>query len=103
MPCLYAFDMVKTVKARQYILLYGAQKILANGSSLEAEQRAFDGNQELESAPDVQNGDYILEQLEGMSFGDKSVGKKREKKWKKGQATRGANENVVWKKEKYFF
>jgi hypothetical protein len=66
-------------------------------------KRAFDGNQELENAPDVQNSDYILEQLEGMSFGDESAGKKRDKKRKKGQATGDANENVVWKKKSIFF
>jgi hypothetical protein len=49
-------------------------------------KRAFDGNQEQESAPHVQSGDDILRQLEGMVFGDESAGKKREKKRKKRRA-----------------
>jgi len=43
-------------------------------------KRAFDGTQERECAPDVQNGDDILGQLEGMVFGDESTGKTKEKK-----------------------
>ncbi|XP_062165003.1 uncharacterized protein LOC133871592 [Alnus glutinosa] len=62
-------------------------------------KRAFDGNQEQESAPHVQSGDDILRQLDGMVFGDESAGKKREKKRKKRRAAEDATENVIWKKK----
>jgi hypothetical protein len=64
------------------------------------DKRTFDGTEELECAPDVQCGDKIFGQLDGMSFGDESTGKKKWKKRKKGAATN--EDNVVWKKEKYF-
>jgi hypothetical protein len=66
-------------------------------------KRTFDDNQELKCAPDVQSGDDILEQLEGMVFGDESSGKKKEKKRKKGQLVEAATDNVVWKKKSIFF
>jgi hypothetical protein len=43
----------------------------------------------------VQTDDDILKQLEGMVFGDKSAGKKKEKKRKKGQLAEVATDNVV--------
>jgi hypothetical protein len=38
-------------------------------------KRTFDGKQEFEYAPNMPSGDEILRQLEGMIFGDESVGK----------------------------
>jgi hypothetical protein len=42
---------------------------------MEANKRTFDGKQEFEYAPNMPSGDEILRQLEGMIFGDESVGK----------------------------
>jgi hypothetical protein len=64
---------------------------------------AFDSTQERECTPDVQSGDDILGQLEGMVFGDESAGKMTEKKRKRGQSTEAATDNVVWKKKSVFF
>jgi hypothetical protein len=66
-------------------------------------KRAFDGSQERECAPDVQSGDDILGQLEGMVFGDESADKTKEKKRKRGQSTEAAIDDVVWKKKSVFF
>jgi hypothetical protein len=72
-------------------------------------KRAFDGSQERECAPDVQSGDDILGQLEGMVFGDESADKTKEKKQtkekkrKRGQSTEAAIDDVVWKKKSVFF
>jgi hypothetical protein len=64
-------------------------------------KRTFDGTKELECAPDMQCGDEILGQLDGMSFRDENAGKK---KWKKRKKAVAANEdNVVWKKKSIFF
>jgi hypothetical protein len=63
-------------------------------------KRTFDRTQELECAPDVQYGNEILRQLEGLAFGDEKAGKKKWKKQKKGEAT---TDNVVWKKKNIFF
>ena len=78
-------------------------------------RQTFDGNQELECAPEVPSGDDILVQLEGMEFGDESAGKKpkpieksktdKKKKQKKRKKTPTTKKQVtdekVWKK-KYF-
>jgi hypothetical protein len=66
-------------------------------------KRAFDGTQERECEPDVQSGDNILGQLEGMVFGDESAGKTKEKKRKRGQSTEAATDNVMRKKKSIFF
>jgi len=66
-------------------------------------ERTFDGNQELECAPDVQSGNDILGKLEGMVFGDESASKKKEKNRKKGQSAEATTNNVVWKKKNILF
>jgi hypothetical protein len=66
-------------------------------------KRVFDDNQELECAPNVQSGDGILGQLEGMIFGDETAGEKKEKNRKKGQSAEAATENVVQKKKSVFY
>ena len=72
----------------------------------------FDGNQELQCAPDVPSGDEILRQLEGMPFGDENAGKTRSEsnknkgeKRKKGTSNEQQPEsnNVLWKKKSIFF
>jgi hypothetical protein len=55
----------------------GHRKYLAMDHLFRQNKRPFNGNQELGCAPDVLNGDEILKQLEGMMFGDESVGKAR--------------------------
>jgi hypothetical protein len=79
-------------------------------------KKTFDGTQELECAPHVQSGEEILGQLEGMVFGDESVGmankdkkkkKKKKKKRKKKKEEAEEGRNIYWKcnlkEEKYFF
>jgi hypothetical protein len=71
-------------------------------------KRAFDDTQERECAPDVQSGNDILGQLEGMVFGDESPGKTKEKKQmkenkrKRGIFGRSSNLRYCVEKEKCF-
>jgi hypothetical protein len=66
-------------------------------------KRAFDDTQERKCAPDVQSGDDILRQLEGMVFRDDSASKTKEKKQKRLQLIEAATDDVVWKKKSVFF
>jgi hypothetical protein len=45
-------------------------------------------------------GDEILQQLDGIVFGDENTGKKKHKKRKTGAAS---TDDVVWKKKSIFF
>jgi len=45
-------------------------------------------------------GDEILQQLDGIAFGDENTGKKKRKKRKTGAAS---FDDVVWKKKSIFF
>ncbi|XP_062173825.1 uncharacterized protein LOC133879311 [Alnus glutinosa] len=66
-------------------------------------KRAFDGTQERECESNMQSGDDILGQLEGMVFGNESAGKTKEKKRNRGQSIETATDDVVWKKRSVFF
>jgi hypothetical protein len=59
-------------------------------------RRTFDGTEEFDSAPNVPSGDEILQQLDGVAFGDENEGKKR----KTGAAS---SDDVLWKKKNIFF
>jgi hypothetical protein len=63
-------------------------------------RRTFDGTEELECAPNVPFGDEILQQLDGIAFGDENTSKKKRKKRKTGA---GSSDDVVWKKKSIFF
>jgi len=63
-------------------------------------RRTFDGTEELECAPNVPFRDEILQQLDGIAFGDEDAGKKKRKKWKTGAR---CSDDVVWKKKSIFF
>jgi hypothetical protein len=63
-------------------------------------RRTFDGTKELECTPNVPFGDEILQQLDGVAFGDENAGKKKRKKQKTGA---GSSDDVVWKKKSIFF
>jgi hypothetical protein len=67
----------KWLKHGQKWYYMGHRKYLAMDHLFRRNKRTFDGNQELGCAPDVLSGDEILKQLEGMMFGDESVGKAR--------------------------
>jgi hypothetical protein len=45
-------------------------------------------------------GDKILQQLDGIAFGDENAGKK---KWKKRKTGVAGADDVVWKKKSIFF
>jgi hypothetical protein len=60
-------------------------------------KRTFDGTEELECTPNVPCGDEILQQLDGIAFGDKNASKKKRKT---GAAS---SDDVVWKKKIIFF
>jgi hypothetical protein len=81
----------------------GPRRYLSMDHPWRRNKRAFDDTQERECVPDVQSGDDILRQLEGMVFRDESAGKTKEKKWKMGQLTEAATDDVVWKKKSVFF
>jgi hypothetical protein len=71
----------------------------------------FDLSKKKRCALDVPSGDEIPRQIEGMVFGDESVGKARtdneqkQKKQKKSTLTeqQGQTNNVLWKKKSIFF
>jgi hypothetical protein len=50
-------------------------------------KRTFDGIEEFDSASNVPCGDEILQQLDGVAFGDENAGKKKQKKRKTGAAS----------------
>jgi hypothetical protein len=62
-------------------------------------KRTFDGTEEFEGAPNVPWGDEILQQLDGIAFGDENTGKK---KWKKRKTGVASSNDVVWKKKSIF-
>jgi hypothetical protein len=64
-------------------------------------RRTFDGTEEFDRAPNVPSGDEIIQQLDGVVFGDENAGKKRKrKKQKRGAAS---SDDVLWKKKSIFF
>jgi hypothetical protein len=64
-------------------------------------RRTFDGTEEFDSAPNMPSGDEIIQQLDGVVFGDENAGKKRkQKKRKRGAAN---SDDVLWKKKSMFF
>jgi hypothetical protein len=63
-------------------------------------RRTVDGTEEFKGAPNVPCGDEILQQLDGIVFGDENAGKKKRKKRKTGAAS---SDDVVWKKKSIFF
>jgi hypothetical protein len=79
-------------------LLYGAQEILATEHLWRLNRRTFDSTEEFDSAPNVPCRDEILQQLDGVAFGDENASKK--KKRKKGAAS---SDDVMWKKKSIFF
>jgi len=63
-------------------------------------RRIFDGTEEFDSAPIVPCRDEVLQQLDGVAFGDEIAGKKKkQKKRKKGAGSL----DVIWKKKSIFF
>jgi hypothetical protein len=52
-------------------------------------KRTFDGTEEFDSALIVPCGDEVLQQLDGVAFGDEIAGKK--KKWKKRKKGAGSS------------
>ncbi|XP_059436132.1 ankyrin repeat-containing protein ITN1-like [Corylus avellana] len=61
----------------------------------------FDGNVELECAPDVPSRDEVISQLEGMVFGDENAGQAREAEKKERKKQKTNNGHVVWKKKNH--
>jgi hypothetical protein len=57
----------------------GHRRYLPMDHHWKCNKKTFDGTQERKCAPDVQSGDDILGQLEGMVFRDESAGKTKEK------------------------
>jgi hypothetical protein len=55
-------------------------------------KKTFDGTEELECAPNVSFKDEILQQLDGIAFGDEDASKKKRKKQKTG--ARNSNDVV---------
>jgi hypothetical protein len=49
----------------------------------------------------VPSGDEIIQQLDGIAFGDENAGKKR--KWKKRRRSAASSDDVLWKKKSIFF
>jgi hypothetical protein len=64
-------------------------------------RRTFDGTEEFDSAPNVPSGDEILQQLDGVAFGNESAGKTRKRKKRKTGAA--SSDDVMWKKKNIFF
>jgi hypothetical protein len=64
-------------------------------------RRTFDGTEEFDSALNVPCGDEILQQLDGVPFGDENAGKKKKRK-KRNKGVR-SSDDVMWKKKKSIF
>jgi hypothetical protein len=79
----------------------GHRRYLPNEHLWRMNRRTFDSTEEFDSAPNVPCGDEILQQLDGVAFGDENAGKK--KKRKKGKKGAGSSDDVMWKKKSIFF
>jgi hypothetical protein len=91
----------KHLKTECKFCYMGHRRYLPNEHLWRMNRRTFDGTEEFDSAPNVPCGDEILQQLDGVAFGDENAGKKKKRKKRKKGA--GSSDDVMWKKKSTFF
>jgi hypothetical protein len=99
-PCCMHLTRSKYLKNGKKFYYMGHRRYLPTEHLWRLNRRTFEGTEELECAPNVPCGDEILQQLEGIAFGDENAGKKKRKKQKTGAIS---SDDVVWKKKSIFF
>jgi len=98
-PCCMHLTRSKYLKNGKKFCYMGHRRYLPTKHIWRLNRWTFDGTEELECAPNVPCRDEILQQLDGIAFGDENAGKKRKKR-KTGAV--GTND-VMWKKKSIFF
>jgi hypothetical protein len=99
-PCCMHSTRSKYLKNDKKFCYMGHMRYLPTEHLWRLNRRTFDGTEELECAPNVPFGDEILQQLDGIAFGDEDAGKKKRKKRKTGAR---CSDDVVWKKKIIIF
>jgi len=99
-PCCMHSTRSKYLKNGKKFCYMGHKRYLPTEHLWRLNRRTFDRTKELECASNVPFGDEILQQLDGIAFGDEDVGKKKRKKRKTGARS---SDDVVWKKKSIFF
>jgi hypothetical protein len=97
-PCCMQSTRSKYLKTGCKFCYMGHKRYLPTEHLWRLNKRTFDGTEEFDSTPNVPCEDEILQQLDGVAFGDEDAGKK--KKQKKGAAS---SDDVMWKKKSIFF
>jgi hypothetical protein len=96
-PCCMHSTRSKYLKNGKKFCYMGHMRYLPNEHLWRLNRRTFDGTEELECAPNVPFRDEILQQLDGIAFGDEDAGKKKRKTGAQ------SSDDVVWKKKNIFF
>lgn len=99
-PCCMQLTRSKYLKNGKKFCYIGHRGYLPTEHLWRMNRRTFDGIEEFDSVPDVPCGDEIIQQLDGVAFGDENTGKKKQKKQKTGAAS---SNDVMWKKKSIFF
>jgi hypothetical protein len=100
-PCCMHSTRSKHLKNGCKFYYMGHMRYLPTEHLWGLNRRTFDGTEEFDSAPNVPSGDEILQQLDGVAFGDENAGKKRKRKKRKTGAA--SSDDVLWKKKSIFF
>jgi len=100
-PCCMQSTHSKYLKNGCKFCYIGHKRYLPTEHLWRLNRRTFDGAEEFDSVPNVPCGDEILQQLDGVAFGDENVGKK--KKQKKRKTGAASSDDVLWKKKNIFF
>jgi hypothetical protein len=100
-PCCMQSTRSKHLKNECKFCYMGHRRYLPNEHLWRMNRRTFDSTEEFDSAPNVPCGDEILQQLDGVAFGDENAGKKKKRKKRKKGA--GSSDDVMWKKKSIFF
>jgi len=100
-PCCMHSTRSKYLKNGCKFYYMGHRRYLPTEHLWRLNRRTFDGTEEFDSAPNVPCRDEILQQLDGVTFGDENAGKKKKRKKRKTGAT--SSDDVMWKKKSIFF
>jgi hypothetical protein len=102
-PCCMHSTRSKYLKNGCKFCYMGHRRYLPIEHLWRLNRRTFDGTEEFDSAPNVPSGDEILQQLDGVAFGDENAGRKRKRKGKKRKTGAASSDDVLWKKKSIFF
>jgi hypothetical protein len=92
-PCCMQSTGSKYLKNGYKFCYMGHRRYLPTEHLWRLNRRTFDGTEEFDSAPNVPCGDEILQQLDGVAFGDENADKK--KKWKKRKMGAASSDDVI--------